>query len=48
MAVDALVDWTNMTNPFGGGEKKPDRKAVARDMRMGLRVAAATRPGAPA
>jgi hypothetical protein len=46
LAVDALVEWTNMTNPFGGSQKAPDRKAVARDLRMGLRVVAATRPGA--
>lgn len=46
IALDALVDFTNMTNPFGRTEKKPDRKAVARDLKIGLRVAAASRPKA--
>jgi hypothetical protein len=34
------------TNPFGSGEEKPGKSYVARDVKSGLRVAAALRPGA--
>lgn len=45
MAWDAKIEFLKATNPFGGGKKeeKPSKKAVAKDLRMGLRAAAATR-----
>lgn len=47
MAWDAKLEFLKATNPFGQPEeKKTDKKALARDMRMGLRVAAATRKDA--
>ena len=46
--VEILMAWESKrqfmvdTNPFGGGggNDKPDRKAVAKEARMGFRVAA--------
>lgn len=45
--VETLMAWESKrqfmvdTNPFGGGDKgKPDRKVVAKEARMGFRVAA--------
>ncbi|MGS0941547.1 hypothetical protein ACVA51_13445 [Pseudomonas luteola] len=47
MAWDAKLEFLKATNPFGQPEeKKIDRKALARDMRIGIRVAAATRKDA--
>lgn len=43
MAWDAKLEFLKATNPFGQGEKKPDKKAVAKDLRIGLRAAAASR-----
>src|SRR5690606_19856162 len=46
LAYEAKIQFLKATNPFGSAEEKPDKKAVARDVRSGLRVAAALRPGA--
>lgn len=46
MAYESKIEFIKATNPFGSGEEKPDKKVVARDVRSGLRVAAALRPGA--
>ncbi|MFJ3487726.1 hypothetical protein ACIPL1_30515 [Pseudomonas sp. NPDC090202] len=43
MAWEAKVEFLKKTNPWGQPEEKADKKAVARDVRMGLRVAARTR-----
>lgn len=49
MAWDAKRQFMIDTNPFGGGgdKGKPDRKAVAKEARMGFRVAAMSRKSAP-
>jgi hypothetical protein len=44
MAWEAKVDFLKKTNPWGQAEQQaPDAQAVARDVRMGFRVAARTR-----
>lgn len=45
MAWDSKRQFLIDTNPFGGGgdKEKPDRKAVAKEARMGFRVAAMSR-----
>lgn len=47
MAWEAHVDYVKMTSPFGAG-KKDQGKSSAKEIRAGLRAAAATRPGAQA
>lgn len=47
MAWEAHVDYVKMTSPFGAGKKDPE-KSSAKEIRAGLRAAAATRPGAKA
>gem|GEM_PF-6295542 len=44
MSYEAKIEFIRATNPFGSGEKKQDKKTVAREVRSGLRVAAACRP----
>ena len=39
LAIDAKVEWANMTNPFGGGKKeepKADKKDVANRLKFML------------
>ncbi|WP_438282300.1 hypothetical protein [Pseudomonas alabamensis] len=43
MAWEAKADFLKKTNPFGTGETKPSKAAVAKDLRRGLRGAAAAR-----
>ncbi|OUM34747.1 hypothetical protein B8W72_09800 [Pseudomonas putida] len=46
MAWEAKVKFLRATNPFGGAEPdKPNKVAAAKELRMGLRVAAMGRPG---
>ena len=49
MAWDSKRQFLIDTNPFGGGgdKDKIDRKAVAKEARMGFRVAAMSRKSAP-
>jgi hypothetical protein len=44
LAWEAKADFLQKTNPFGTGETKPSKTAVAKDLRRGLRGAAASRP----
>lgn len=44
LAWEAKADFLQKTNPFGTGETKPSKAAVAKDLRRGLRGAAAARP----
>ena len=44
LAWEAKADFLKKTNPFGQSETKPSKKAVAKDLRRGLRGAAASRP----
>lgn len=38
IALDARVEWANMTNPFGGGGKKPEpERQSPEEMRKALR-----------
>lgn len=43
MAWEAKADFLKKTNPFGTPENKPSKAAVAKDLRRGLRGAAASR-----
>lgn len=43
MAWEAKIEFLQKTNPYGQPEEKVDKKAVAKDVRMGFRVAAMTR-----
>jgi hypothetical protein len=43
MAWEAKIDFLKKTNPWGQAEEKADKRAVAKDVRMGFRVAAMTR-----
>lgn len=41
LALDARIEWVNMTNPFGGGKKaeaaaKPSATTVANKLRSAL------------
>lgn len=39
LALDARIEWVNMTNPFGGGKKaeqKPNPSTVADKLRAAL------------
>lgn len=40
MAWESKRQFMIDTNPFGGEPEKPNRKAVAKEARMGFRVAA--------
>ena len=40
LAWDAKVEFIRNTSPFGSGEKPKSKEAVAKDVRMGFRVAA--------
>ncbi|WP_449432355.1 hypothetical protein [Pseudomonas putida] len=46
LAWEAKADFLKKTNPFGQPEMKPSKAAVAKDLRRGLRGAAASRPAA--
>lgn len=44
LAIDGKVEWANLTNPFGGGEKaKPpeSKKALAKRLKFALMAAGA-------
>jgi hypothetical protein len=42
-AWEAKLDFLKKTNPWGQAEEKVDKKAVAKEVRMGFRVAAMSR-----
>ncbi|MBF8692517.1 hypothetical protein IYR97_13510 [Pseudomonas fulva] len=46
LAWEAKADFLKKTNPFGQPETQPSKAAVAKDLRRGLRGAAASRSAA--
>jgi len=43
LSWDAKIEFLDMTNPKPPPEKPPDKQALARDIRVGLRAAALNR-----